>query len=376
MILLWALAGAIPLRGTAETLNIQGQLSGWLTANHLKAAQGQFGLRYIPSFSLTKSLSKKVSLDAEISLNAYSSADAPSLSDIQTQGEIKPYRLWLRFATAQFEARLGLQKINFGSALLLRPLMWFDRIDPNDPLQLADGVYGLLLKYTFLNNVNIWLWTLYGNDDLKGWEVIPTQEKCPELGGRFQFPLWTGEMAFSYHHRRIDPGQSLIVHSWENEKNVPENRFGLDGKWDIGVGLWFEGVLTHQDFVSSPLKYQKNINIGMDYTFAVGNGLHVLAEHLVMDTSENALNAGETVKFSALSLDYSLGLLDRIKGMVFHNWKTGDWYRFITWQRTYDRWGFFIIVFWNPEHYQIYASQSGKNFFSGRGIQVMAVFNH
>ena len=77
--------------------------------------------------------------------------------------------------------------------MLLRPLMWFDRIDPNDPLQLTEGVYGLLLKYTFLNNANIWLWGLYGNDDPKGWEAVPTQRKSAEYGGRLQAPFLSGE---------------------------------------------------------------------------------------------------------------------------------------------------------------------------------------
>ena len=57
----------------------------------------------------------------------------------------------------------GLQKINFGSATMLRPLMWFDQVDPRDPLQLTDGVWGVLGRYYFLNNANIWLWGLYGN---------------------------------------------------------------------------------------------------------------------------------------------------------------------------------------------------------------------
>ena len=69
----------------------------------------------------------------------------------------------MRYSSDQFELRLGLQKINFGSASMLRPLMWFDQMDPRDPLHLTDGVWGLLARYYFLNNANIWLWGLYGN---------------------------------------------------------------------------------------------------------------------------------------------------------------------------------------------------------------------
>ena len=154
----------------------------------------------------------------------------------ESANKVKPYRFWVRFATSQFQVRIGLQKINFGSAMLLRPLMWFDRIDPRDPLQITDGVYAILLRYYFLNNANIWLWGVYGQNQRKGMEVFPTKENSGEYGGRIQVPLMNGEIATSYHHRDIDPTAMVL--------NAPrfrsENRYALDGKWDLGVGLWFE----------------------------------------------------------------------------------------------------------------------------------------
>ena len=117
--------------------------------------------------------------------------------------------MWVKFSGDQFELRAGLQKINFGSAQMFRPLMWFDRIDPRDPLQLTDGVYGLLARYYFLNNANIWLWGLYGDDKIKGWELIPSKKNSIEYGGRVQLPLYTGEIAATYHHRTADPGPVL-----------------------------------------------------------------------------------------------------------------------------------------------------------------------
>jgi hypothetical protein len=365
-----------PIEGLCQSVDWAGQLSGWFTTNDSQALRTQLGIRYIPVFSLKKTLGGKSALDAEASLNIFGAAQIPHLGSVQTSSDIKPYRLWVRFSTPQLEARLGLQKINFGSALLLRPLMWFDRIDPNDPLQLTEGVYGLLLKYTFLNNTNIWVWGLYGNDDAKGWETVPSERKSPEYGGRLQVPFLKGELALSYHHRRMNTQSSLIPLPAEEKRAVPENRIGLDGKWDIGAGVWFEAVLARQDFAIYPLKYQRYLNFGLDYTFGLGNGLHFLTEYLAVDSSEKAFASEESIRFSAVSLEYPLGLLDRIKAMVFYSWETKDWYRFITWQRVYDKWSFYLIAFWNPEEYRIYASQQGKNFFAGKGIQIMAVFNH
>jgi hypothetical protein len=151
---------------------------------------------------------------------------------------------------------------------------------------------------------------------------------------------------------------------------------GLDGKWDVGVGVWVEGTLSRQDFEVFPLKYQTNLNLGLDYTFSIGQGLHVLGEHLINRASTEALSGGDAAEFTALSLDYPLGISDRIRGMVFYAWEAGDWYRFLTWQRETDRLRLYIIGFWNPERYGIIANQQGKSVFVGRGIELMIVFNH
>ncbi|MFC2168835.1 hypothetical protein ACFLRW_07620 [Acidobacteriota bacterium] len=211
------------------TFGIKGLLTSWLTANAESLSQPFFGIRYIPEFTMEKAFSEKYTIDFELSLNAYGTAHVRYLNNTSTDGDIDLYRLWGRFSSSRFEARIGLQKINFGSASLLRPLMWFDRIDPRDPLQLTNGVYGLLMRYYFLNNANIWVWGLTGNDDLKGWEFLPSKSKSMEFGGRFQHPLGNGEVALSYHHRNINPpiqpSQKTAMPSMEN------------GTWELDFGL-------------------------------------------------------------------------------------------------------------------------------------------
>jgi hypothetical protein len=369
---------AAPLANATEdpTIGFRGQLSGWLGYHDAPSAETAFGLRYIPAFSLKLDLGRGWALDSEISVNAFGSARGDSLPGLTTSGEVKPYRIWVRLASDRFEARLGLQKINFGSAMLLRPLMWFDRIDPNDPLQLTDGVYGLLLKYTFAGNANIWMWGLYGNCDPKGWETVGTKKTAPEFGGRVQVPVPAGEAALSYHHRTIDAangGAPLPPGEWTTP---PEDRLGFDGKWDLGVGVWVEAALTHQGYAVIPLRYQRTLTIGLDYTFGLGNGLHVLAEHLNAAAAAGAWEKGTARDFTGLTLDYPLGLFDRLSGMVFYAGSTRDWYRLLTWRRTYDRWSFYVIGFWNPDRYQLFPGQTGASLFAGKGIQFTIVFNH
>ena len=359
-----------------QTFRLEGQLSGWTIVNPDQSLETQAGFRYIPAVSLKKAISENYSIDAEISLNMFGNGLIHSSDDIETNSNLKPYRMWLRFSSNQFELRAGLQKINFGSASILRPLMWFDRIDPRDPLQLTTGVYGLLGRYYFLNNANIWLWGLYGNDETKGWEVIPSDEKQIEFGGRLQAPLFTGEIAVCYHHRQADLKKGLLGKFPLAEKTTPENRFGLDGKWDIGIGIWFEGVLIHQDVDSSQLRYQRLTNFGLDYTFGLGNGLNVMGEYFTLASTEKVFSAGDAISFSAVSLNYPLSLLDNLTTMIYYDWENYSWYRFINWQRTYDRWSFYLMGFWNPDQFQIYQNQAETNFFTGKGFQLMVVLNH
>ncbi|MEJ2543002.1 MAG: hypothetical protein P8Y99_02950 [Calditrichaceae bacterium] len=356
---------------SAQSLEWQGQVSSWLTINPDPNFEGQLGLRYIPSVFVQKAVVNNYQLDGEFSGNFYGMANHYSDTDDGIDGKIKPYRLWLRFSGNQFELRAGLQKINFGSATLLRALMWFDRIDPRDPLQLTDGVYALLGRYYFLNNSNIWLWGLYGNDETKGWEIFPSVKDQPEFGGRLQAPFWNGEIALTGHHRRLD-SQGIIG----SKEDYSENRLALDGKWDIGVGLWFESVITHSDFDSALLGYNRMLNLGMDYTFDFGNGLRVLTEYLRVDMSDNLFESGKPISFSALSLNYPVGLLDNLNAIFYYDWSNESMYRFLSWQRTYDQWSFYMMGFWNPREFQIYQAQQDQNLFAGKGFQFMVVFNH
>lgn len=360
----------------SNTYKIEGILSGWCIFNNNRQSQTQLGLRYIPAFSIKKLLSKRFTFDLELSLNAYGSGQFNSLDNIQTDGQIKPYRMWFRFSSSQFQARIGLQRISFGSAALLRPLMWFDRIDPRDPLQLTDGVYGILLRYCFLNNTNIWLWGLYGNEKVRGWEIHPPDNKSPEIGGRFQFPFFSGEIALTYHHRKVNLSKSALNLSFIDSYLIPEDRYALDCKWDVGIGFWFEGNLIHKVNDNLSFPWQRNLNFGIDYTLGVGNGIYILGEYLTLKNSKEAFDEGDGMDFSAFLIRYPIGILDNVSGIFYYDWDNKELYSFVNWKREYDRLSFHIIAFWNPEKIQIYSGDFGNSLFRGKGFQFMLVFNH
>lgn len=359
----------------SATTDFRGQVSGSATWNS-ESSEAVLGLRYIPYLSFEQAVSVSWSVAGEASAQLYRYDRLRRDRRKSVSDEIKSYRLWLRMASARLEARLGLQKINFGSAVLMRPLMWFDRLDPRDPLQLTDGVYGALMRYYFLNNSNVWFWALLGNDTTKGWEIIPSNRARVELGGRFQMPVPRGELALSLHRRELDLSRGLLGKTPVQGHSDAEHRIALDGKWDLGFGLWFEGSYIKRELVLSDLNNQFLATLGADYTFAIGNGLHALYESFWMRSSSKALGAGPERSFSAISVNYPLGLLDRVSGMFFYDWESVRLYRFLNWQRQYDHWSFYCIAFWNPEQFDLQQNLGQENIYAGKGLQVMVVFNH
>ncbi len=357
-------------------LTFGGQASAWFSLGTGAPSTPRFGLRYIPQLSLGSDDGKGHRLDAEFAVKAYLVGAAPAWRDLETEGKIREYRMWIRLSSPRTELRAGLQKINFGSAAIFRPLMWFDRIDARDPLQITDGIWGLVGRAYFANNANIWMWGLVGNKNPKGWETSPTKKSRVEYGARVQTPLFKGEFALTYHRRTADLSGLPLPAGIDGDFFVPEDRVGIDGKWDVGIGVWFEAALVCQNHAALALPFQRSFVVGGDTTFGIGNGLTVLAEHFELANTEKALGGGEGLRLTALSLSTSVGLLDDLAAFVYYDWKGRQLFRTISWRRTYDSWQFLLLGFWNPEESPFFEAEEGSNLFGGRGIQIMVVFNH
>jgi len=365
---------AISAATDAQTLNFSGQAIGWTTVNPTDPFQVQGGLRYLPELTFEVPIGK-LYLEGEGSLNIWGTATYAGSDTLGYESNFSLYRTWVKIAGNQWELRAGLQKINFGSARMLRPLMWFDRIDPRDPLQLTDGVYGLLGRYYFLNNANIWLWGLYGNDERKGLEQFPTKERGFEFGGRVQVPIYIGEAAVSFHHREADP-DAVLPDSMKTGKSYPENRIAFDTKVDLGAGIWLEGSLTQHNLDFSPVDYTTLLNAGIDYTFSIGNGLNIMSEGFFLLAGEKPFATDQQLSFLGATVSYPLNIIHDLSAIVFYDFTNKDVYRFINWSMTFDRWTFYTMAFWNPDNYQLYNFQQEASLFSGAGFQLMAVFNY
>lgn len=378
----WARAGGAPLGAAillavllvpaptvAGSFELQGQASTWL--NHVRNNDEWgtgLGAGYIPQLTLMQPVSDEAFLDLEISAEALASWVSNRDDDTAS---VDLYRLKIRFATASTETRLGLQQINFGPAYLLRPLRWFDVLDPRDPQGLTDGVYALTLRYVTLGNSSFWLWGLYGNDEAKGYEMLPALEGTVEYGGRVQVPLLSGELGLSCHGRQVD-GARL------GAGDFSEQRLGLDGRWDVVVGAWLETAFVHKSTDELPQNWFSMTTLGTDYTFGTGNGLHTLLEHMLVNSSEGAFEAGDVYNITGVSLSYPLGYIDRLSAISFYSWDNGDYSQYAAWDHYWDRLALNVSLFYYPETRPETAGGVYNPIIAGGGYggQVLLVFNH
>jgi len=354
-------------------ISFNGQITAWGIGQFQTPVPTQFGGRFVPTLLGNFKLSPKTKLDFEASLNLNGSLNNTGFHTDTVLGQLKPYRVWLRYSGDNWELRAGLQKINFGSAKMFRPLMWFDNMDVRDPLQLTDGVYGILGKYFLEDNSNYWLWMLFGNSNrLKGFETIETSYTQPEFGGRFEHPLGPGQFGISTHYRKIDYQTNTQY------LKSDETRIGLDGKWDLGVGIWFESSIVYTDNKRIPQipSFQDLWNVGIDYTFPLGNGLGATEEYFRFHTGNEILVKGTALDVLGTMLTYPVSLLDNFSGMLFYFPGYNLTMNYLSWTRTYDNLSIYVIGYWNPDNVLLFSTQAqSKNLFAGKGIQLMLNYN-
>jgi hypothetical protein len=250
---------------------------------------------------------------------------------------------------------------------LLRPLQWFDGIDPTDPLRMTNGVWGVLDRMYFKNNSTLWLWGLYGNTEARMWELYRPQRNMPELGLRFQQPVASGELALSGNVREVD-----LPNLIGGAKRFLETKIGLDGKWDIGPGVWFEESLTLTS-KDNPLGLRWNLlTIGADFAPEGIDGLSFTAEHMLSHT--RTILGTTSANFSALMASQSINLFSRLSGILLYSWETGYLFRYLTYSLDFDQSSLHLIGFWNPFLTSLQTPLgTSAGSYAGYGLQLMYV---
>lgn len=339
----------------AAQVNFDGQAS--LTGAVFRNRQrwhGWSSLRYLPGLIFEHTFTEQFKAGADFTICCQARFDCPTPESILLNATARPYRASLWVAGQRFETRAGLQKLNFGSAALLRPLQWFDRLDPADPLGFTDGVWGLLCRVWPYGNTALWAWGLLDSSG-SGVRNLPDL-RTPRLqfGGRAELPLPYGEAAVTFHHvPRCSSGRQQTLPA----APTGENRIGLDAKFDLEIGVWTEAVFAFRSKPSALPGWNSAAAVGADYTLGIGNGLAVLVEHLMRVEPSGWSHA------TAGMVSYPLSLLDNVRAIVLADWHNHRHQSWLSWQRTLDNW--------------LFAIAGGGSCITGDiGVQLTVALNH
>ncbi|UCD12414.1 MAG: hypothetical protein JSU88_04845 [Nitrospinaceae bacterium] len=222
-------------------------------------------------------------------------ADGPSVqSGLKDDVDADFFRAWLRLDNGPFKIRGGRQKILFGSGAIFRPLGFFDTRDVTGVVPQTRGVDSVRSTYFFDET------TL-----LEGW-LVPAKEGSGVIAGLRGETLVLGAEAgwvAQYHPRT----------SLDDLPDFSEEllQLGYHFKGESHVGFWNESRLDIEAGVEgSPLRFASVL--GVDYTFDVGEGLHVLAEYF-FSTQEPGFTLKDfqgdrTLHQFALGLDQPVGI--------------------------------------------------------------------
>ena len=204
-----------------------------------------------------------LSLDYELSGDA-KWADGPSVqAGLRPTTEADFFRAWLRFGNEKAKVRGGRQKILFGAGAIFRPLGFFDTRDVTGVVPETRGVDGVRADYFFDDTTSI-----------QGWAVPGKLEENVIAGLRWESLVADHETGVvAQYHPSTD-----LDDLFDFEKEMVQLGFHVKG--ERTVAYWNESRLDIELQQSgNPLRF--DTVFGADYTFNVGDGLHVLVEYFL-----------------------------------------------------------------------------------------------
>lgn len=203
------------------------------------------------------------SLDYEI-LGDTNYVDGPRLqAGFADELDADFFRAWFRVEKGKWRFRGGRQEILFGAGALFRPLGFFDARNISGVLPQTRGVDGARLSY-FIDDTTT----------VQGW-VIPAKNNERLIAGL----RWEGEIG------NLETGFVVQYHPKSDLNTLPNFdlellQLGYHLKGEYEIGYWSEGRLDIEQNINRRSVRLENV-VGADYTFAVGDGLHVLVEYFL-----------------------------------------------------------------------------------------------
>jgi len=307
----------------SQSYSIKGQF--WASGEFIEN-QSDFmpQLSYIPTLSAYYELSRGKMVDLEWAYRFGRSYIGDSLEEHYE----KPYRGWLRYSTQRIEARLGLQKVSFGPARVLRPLAWFDTIDPEDPIAQTEGVEAFRLRFFPSNSLALWTWIMKDVSDTLSY------------GGRGELSTSLGEWGFTLHQ----------------DTDVSNTQVGIDFRYDGFIGFWNESVMIKSDNIEIDM-----ITVGADYTLPIASGVLIMTESMFISSKQNTTTSDQTS--TAFMASLPVGMFHNVMLISSLDWDENNTYNYLRWSSTYDNFSINCMASINPNEV-------------GNSFQLMFIYNH
>ena len=307
----------------SQSYSIKGQF--WASGEFIEN-QSDFmpQLSYIPTLSAYYELSRGKMVDLEWAYRFGRSYIGDSLEEHYE----KPYRGWLRYSAQRIEARLGLQKVSFGPARVLRPLAWFDTIDPGDPIAQTEGVEAFRLRFFPSNSLALWTWIMKDVSDTLSY------------GGRGELSTSLGEWGFTLHQ----------------DTDVSNTQVGIDFRYDGFIGFWNESVMIKSDNIEIDM-----ITVGADYTLPIVSGVLIMTESMFISSKQNTTTSDQT--FTAFMASLPVGMFHNVMLISSLDWDENNTYNYLRWSSTYDNFSINSMASINPNEV-------------GNSFQLMFIYNH
>ena len=210
--------------------------------------------------------------DYELSADA-KQAKGPSVqSHLRQETDIDFFRAWLRLDNGEFKLRGGRQKILFGAGAIYRPLGFFDTRNVTGVFPQTRGVDGFRST-----------WFLSSSSFLESWLVPAKKNDAIIFGIRGEALIEDIEVGLvAQYHPRSDLKDLT-------DFNQEMFQFGYHLKGEKEFGFWNESRLDIE--MQSSIRF--DTVIGTDYTFDLGEGMHVLLEYF-FTTRQNKFTLTDT----------------------------------------------------------------------------------
>ncbi|CAI2718528.1 hypothetical protein [Nitrospina watsonii] len=200
-------------------------------------------------------------LDFEFIFQSEYRSGAGEQAGFTEEWDFDVFRGWLRFEKDRVRLRAGRQAILFGPGQLFRPLGLFDTRNISGVIPQTDGVDGFRATY-FTGPTS----------QIEGWAIPAQLNERVIWGLRGERQLGILETGLLFQYKPVTDLENLPSF------NLELFQFGYHFKGTKTIGFWNEGrVDIEENKPGKPVRF--DTVVGVDYTFNVGQGLHVLLEY-------------------------------------------------------------------------------------------------